>query len=133
MAYNKPLPHIDPLNKPFWDAARENRLLLQCCAACGDTRFPPTPVCPQCLSTEQAWKQASGRGTLESWVEFHRAYWDGFKDELPYQVCLVRLDEGPLFISNLIGDVGRARLGAPVTIQFDEVTEAVSLPRFRLV
>ena len=132
MSYTKPLPKIDPLNKPFWDAARQKRLVVQCCPACGDTRFPPSPVCPKCLNGAQTWKDASGRGTLQSWVEFHRAYWDGFRNELPYPVCLVQLEEGPLLVSNLVGDSGKARLGAPVRVVFEAVTEEVTLPKFTL-
>ncbi len=130
--YNKPLPRLDTLNKPFWEAARQKRLVLQYCSECGDTRFPPAPVCPQCLSLEQNWKDASGRGTLQSWVEFHRAYWDGYRDDLPYQVCLVQLEEGPLLVSNLVGDPSKARLGAPVHVVFDAVTDAFTLPKFAL-
>jgi uncharacterized OB-fold protein len=130
--YNKPLPQITALNKPFWDAARENRLVVQACPACGDTRFPPGPICPKCLNPEQTWKQVSGRGTLESWVDFHRAYWDGYKDSLPYRVCLVRLEEGPLLVSNLVGNSDNAKLGAAVQVVFEAVTDTVTLPKFTL-
>lgn len=133
MSYDKPLPRIDTLNKPFWDAVREQRLVVHTCTACGDTRFPPSPVCPKCLSLEQTWRMCSGRGTLESWVDFHRAYWTGYQDALPYCVCLVRLEEGPLLVSNLVGQSENARLGAPVRVVFDKVTEDVTLPKFELV
>ena len=131
-SYNKPLPTITPLIKPFWDGARENRLMVQSCPACGDARFPPSPVCPQCLNPEQTWTQCSGKATLESWVDFHRAYWSGYNDALPYRVCLVRLVEGPLLISNLIGDASAARVGASVHVVFDQVTADVTLPKFAL-
>ena len=130
--YAKPLPKIDPLNQPFWDHARDEKLAVQRCDSCGDVHFPPSPVCPNCLSEDQSWQVVSGRGTLESWVEFHRAYWDGFKDELPYGVCLVRLAEGPLLVSNLVGGDAGARLGAPVQVVFEKVTDTVTLPKFTL-
>ena len=129
MAYAKPLPKIDTLNRPFWEAARQGRLVVQHCTSCGDRHFPPGPVCPVCLSDSQDWVEVSGRGTLEGWVEFHRAYWDGFKDALPYRCCLVRLDEGPVLVSNLIGE-GEPRFRAPVRVACEEVTEDVTLPRF---
>jgi len=132
MSYDKPLPRIDPLNKPFWDAARQNRLVVQHCPACGDVRFPPSPVCPKCLDPNQDWSEVSGRGTLESWVDFHRAYWSGYADGLPYRVCLVRLEEGPLLVSNLVGPSDAARLGAAVEVVFEAATEAVTLPKFTL-
>jgi uncharacterized protein len=132
MAYERPLPKIDALNKPFWDAARAGRLVVQVCTKCNDMHFPPAPACPNCLGVEQEWRGASGRGTLQSWIAFHRAYWDGFKDRLPYSVCLIRLEEGPLMVSNLVGDTEGAKLGAAVRITFEKATEEVTLPKFEL-
>jgi len=133
MSYNKPLPRLDTTNGPFWDGARNNRFLLQYCKACGDTRFPPAHICPKCLSSDQDWKEASGRGTLESWVDMHRAYWDGYKGELPYRVCLVRLEEGPIVVSNLVDKTDNLRMGQPVKVVFEAVTDDVTLPKFTLV
>jgi uncharacterized protein len=128
----KPLPVITLLNAGFWALTRQSIFSLQTCNACGDRHAPESPVCPRCLSSDQDWRPASGEGVLESWVDFHRAYWDGFKDELPYRVCLVRLKEGPLFVSNLIGNGEEPRGGAPVRVVFTKVTEEVTLPRFML-
>jgi uncharacterized OB-fold protein len=133
MNYNKPLPRIDTLNQPFWAAAKQGRLLLQQCPSCLDTRFPPGPICPKCLAGDQQWIESSGQGTLESWVDMHRAYWDGFKDDLPYRVCLVRLAEGPVVVSSLVDKTDNLRMGAPVKVVFDAVTEDVTLPKFTLV
>jgi uncharacterized OB-fold protein len=130
MSYNKPLPRLDTTNRPFWDGARQGKLLLQYCKACGDTRFPPSHVCPNCLSSDQDWKEASGKGKLESWVDMHRAYWDGFKGELPYRVCLVRLEEGPVVVSSLVDKTDNLRMGQPVRVVFDAVTDEVTLPKF---
>ncbi len=133
MAYHKPLPKIDGLNRPFWAAAGDGKLVVQACSRCNDVHMPPTPVCPACLSDEQEWRPASGRGRLESWIVFHRAYWDGFKDELPYSVCLVRLEEGPLLVSNLVGSAEGVKLGALVRVVFRPATAEVTLPVFELV
>jgi uncharacterized protein len=130
--YRKPLPVITPLNKPFWDFALDSVFAVQVCAACGDAHIPESPVCPNCLGVDQAWKPSSGRGTLESWVDFHRAYWDGFADELPYRVGLVRLDEGPLFIGSLVGEADKARLGARVHAVFERIAPEFALPKFAL-
>jgi uncharacterized OB-fold protein len=128
----KPLPTINPLNEKFWTLALKGVFSLQTCSACGDRHVPESPVCPRCLSAEQDWLPASGEGALESWVDFHRAYWDGFKAELPYRVCLVRLKEGPLFISNLIDGGRKPGIGVPVRVVFTKVTEDIALPRFTL-
>ncbi|MGE0725690.1 MAG: Zn-ribbon domain-containing OB-fold protein [Alphaproteobacteria bacterium] len=133
MSYAKPLPRVDTLSKPFWELAKDHKLAVQVCRDCGDRHFPPSPVCPACLSKDQEWEVVSGRGTLVSWVQFHRAYWPGFAPELPYDVCLVALDEGPMMVSNLVGArEGEAAVGARVEVAFDEVTDQFTLPKFTL-
>lgn len=130
-AYAKPLPAMTPLMAPFWEHARAHRLAMQVCNACGDMHFPATPVCPHCLSEDQGWREVSGRGTLMSWVVFHRAYWDGFKADLPYPVCLVQLEEGPVLVSSLV-DAAEPQLavGVPVRVVFEAATDEVTLPKF---
>ena len=130
--YAKPQPRITPLNQPFWDYAERSVYALQTCDDCGDAHMPESPVCPRCLSARQTWRPARGSGTLESWADFYRAYWDGFVGELPYRTCLVRLSEGPLIVSNLVGDQANIRVGAPLHVVFERTGEGVNLPKFAL-
>lgn len=131
-AYDKPLPQIDPLTKGYWKYAKAHRLSVQHCRTCGGRHFPPGPVCPSCLSDDQEWEPVSGQGTLVSWGRFHRAYWPGFADTLPYNVCLVRLAEGPLIVSNLIGSAKDGpEIGMALSAEFDDVTDEISLVRFK--
>jgi uncharacterized OB-fold protein len=130
--YPKPLPRITELDRPFWDFARRDRLALQVCRHCHDAHFPPSPVCPRCLGEDQEWQPVRGTGTLESWIDVHRAYWPGFAGDLPYRVCLVLLDEGVRIISNLVGPSEDARLGARVTAVFETATDQISIPKFTL-
>lgn len=129
-AYTKPLPKADPLMKPFWEHAAARRLAVQRCERCDDLHFPPTHVCPKCLSDEQSWQPVSGEGTVFSWIEMHRAYWPGFASDLPYNVCIVKLREGPLLVSNIVGEMEGMTVGTPVRVCFDQVTEDVTLPKF---
>jgi uncharacterized protein len=128
--YRKPLPALTPLTRPFWDEARAGRLAVQACRACGDMHFPASPVCPSCLGREQEWREVAGTGTLESWIEVHRAYWEGFSGDLPYRVALVRLDEGVLLVSNLVGAEAEPRLGARVRAVFEPATDEITIPKF---
>jgi uncharacterized OB-fold protein len=128
----KPLPTIDPVSKGFWDLANRGRLSVQRCDDCGHRHYPGAPVCPRCLSRQQTWEPVSGRGTLLSWVRFHRAYWEGFAPDIPYVVILVGLEEGPMMISNLVG--ARAEdvpIGAPLEVVFERATDQINLPKFR--
>jgi uncharacterized OB-fold protein len=132
MDYLKPLPVIDNWSRPFWQAARDGQLRVQACTACGHLFFPPGPVCPKCLGDALEWRQMSGRGTVESWVVFHQAYYKGFADELPYNVAMVRLEEGPCLFTNIVGiDNAAIRRGLPVEAVFEKATDEVTIPRFR--
>lgn len=59
-------------------------------------------------------------------------YWGGLNDALPYRVCLVRLAEGPLLVSNLVGSSDAAKLGAAAHVVFERATDDVTLPKFAL-
>jgi hypothetical protein len=43
---NIPSPVVNPENKPFFDAAREGRLLIKRCLACGEHHYYPRAHCP---------------------------------------------------------------------------------------
>jgi uncharacterized OB-fold protein len=130
--YGRPLPRITPENRPFWEAARRHELRLQRCSGCGRFRYPPSPVCPDCLGESAEWTRVSGRGTVTTWVVFHRLYFPAFAADLPYNVVQVELAEGPRLTANLVGVANdRIRIGLPVEVVFDDVTPDVTLPRFR--
>jgi uncharacterized OB-fold protein len=127
----KPLPTALPLERPYWDHAREHRLALQRCSACGVFRFPASPVCAECSSDQFAWVPTKGSGTLVSWVVFHKSYFTSFNDEIPYNVALVKIDEGPVLCANVVG-VENDRLGAGMRLKvvFEDVNETFSIPKF---
>jgi len=130
--YSKPLPAISDLNRPYWDGLKNHQLRLQKCAACATIWSPPAPLCPRCWSREIVWTDLCGRGRVNSWVIFHQSYFRGFEGDLPYNVAEVELDEGPRLLTNLVGvDNAAIRAGMRVEIVFDEVTEAITLAKFR--
>jgi len=124
----KPLPPEDPANRPFWEGAQRGVLMLQRCMDCGRHRFPATRYCAQCRGERAEWAATSGRGVVESWCSFHKAYWPAFAREVPYDVIQVRLEEGVRLFSNLVG--GRPRIGLAVQVHFDPVTPEVTLVKF---
>lgn len=130
--YSKPLPALTDENRPFWDGCRDGRLRLQRCSACAHWRYPIAACCPSCLSTAFEWADVSGRGTVFSTIVFHQAYHPGFKADLPYNVSMVQLDEGPRLFSNVVGVPPRdVKVGDAVEVVFDAVTPEVTIPRFR--
>src|SRR5215204_6723554 len=57
--------------EPFWQAAKERRLVAPSCGACGHFRLPPSPFCPKCQSTDVNWVELSGRATVYSFAVVH--------------------------------------------------------------
>lgn len=130
--YKKPLPVSSPDSQPFWDGCRRHELLLQQCAECRAFWFPPSILCPECLSAAWEWTKISGRGRVYSFVIFHRVYHTGFTDEIPYVVAVVELEEGPRLMSNIIGcDPYAVHCEMAVEVVFEDVSETVTLPKFR--
>ena len=130
--YDKPLPRITADTAPFWEGCRSHELLLAACEDCQKVHLPPGPVCPHCFSDRLGWRKASGRGVVSSWVVVHQAWFPAFKGDLPYNAVQVELEEGPRLTANLVGVANDTiEVGTPVEVVFDDVTNEVTLPRFR--
>lgn len=127
----RPKPLVDVWNKPFWDACRERKLLLQKCRNSQKCFFPPAPVSPFTGKPHWDWIEASGKGELWSWVVFHQIYFDGMRDEVPYPVAMVKLDEGPFLLTNL-WDMGSAepQIGMRLSVRFPGGPDGFVLPQF---
>ncbi len=117
---------------PFWEAAREGRLVVQACTECGAFRHPPRPACARCRGSAWEWRAVSGRGELWSFTTIHPPTLPAFADRVPYTAIVVRLEEGPFLVSTLVGDAAAAaRIGSPVEVVFERVDDTLTLPLFR--
>ena len=130
----RPLPFPDELTQPYWDGAKDHRLMIQRCARCRSWQHPPSLFCAACSSQDLAAEEASGRGALHAWTVLHDAPAPGFADRLPLIIAVVELDEqaGLMLGANLI-DAAPAdlRLGLAVEGAFETVTPEGTLPQFR--
>jgi uncharacterized protein len=132
-AYDKPRPIVSPIDKPYWEFLRKHELRLQRCGDCSAFRFPASPVCAECGSARYSWERSTGKGEVFSWVVFHKSYFPSFAANIPYNVTMVRLDDGPMFIANIVGiDNAAIKRGMPVEIVFDDVAEDLTIPRFKI-
>jgi uncharacterized protein len=127
----KPVPHPSPESAHYWQAAREHRLELPRCNACGKMWFPPSQSCPHCLAADFTWTKTSGVGKVFSFVTYHRIYHPAFANDVPYVVALVELAEGPRLLTNIVGVAPEAvSCDMPVKVVFDDCDESVSVPKF---
>lgn len=135
------LPDVDGEDgAPFWAGTARGELLVQACDGCGRWRFPPRPMCPYCRSLVTRWEQASGSGTIWSFVVPHPPLLPAYAELAPYNVIVVALDEDPTIrmVGNLLAspvgainevDPATIRIGEPVTVVFQQVDD-VHLPRW---
>lgn len=110
----------------YWAAAKDGRLLVKTCNACGQAHYYPREICPHCGSTDTEWRQASGKGTIYSYSVMRRA-------EIPYVIAYVTLDEGVTMMSNIVdADFDAIAIGKAVEVTFRETEGGMALPVFRL-
>ena len=130
--YQKPLPHISLEALPFWEGAKRHELLIQKCRNCGNFFFYPRSICPHCLSYEVDWVKVSGLGKIYSFTISYRYPSPGFKQEVPYNVAIVELDEGVRLMTNIVECRDEdLKIGLPVEVIFEDVTPDISLPKFK--
>ncbi|MHA4776302.1 bifunctional MaoC family dehydratase N-terminal/OB-fold nucleic acid binding domain-containing protein [Streptomyces sp. MSC1_001] len=129
-AARRPRPVINRDNAGFWDGVAAHRLLIQRCGDCAALRFPWLPGCADCGSREWDTVEASGAGTVFSYVVMHHPPFPAFSP--PYAVVLIELAEGVRMISDVVGvPHDEVRIGMPVRLEFLRVDEELELPVFR--
>lgn len=130
-APRKPVPSINPTTEPYWKAATRGEFLLPRCQACGRFHHQPRLWCPYCWSSKLEWAQPSGRGVLLTYSVVYQPPSPAF--EVPYVLAIVRLDEGPQLMCNLIDtDPAELRCDLLVEVTFEQRGD-VALPQFRPV
>ncbi|MBM2824967.1 MAG: hypothetical protein HW402_631 [Dehalococcoidales bacterium] len=128
-----PLPVIDPDNAEFWQACKRHELVLPRCPHCKTYRYPPSPMCHVCNSMDVEWVKSAGKGKIYSYVITVQPVHPGFVGKVPFATVLVQLQEGVFMISNIVNsDPYEIRIDMPVEVVFEDVTEEITLPKFKL-
>ena len=99
--YTKPLPRPSEITKPFWDATREKKLLVQYCSQTGKYQFFPKPVSVFTGERKLEWREVSGRGEVFTYTVAHVAR-PPFAGHTPFLIATVTLDVGVNMIANVI-------------------------------
>jgi uncharacterized OB-fold protein len=139
MPKQSPVP--EAVDKPFWDACNEGRLVIQHCAACDRLQQPPENACQQCGSRDLGWKQMSGRGIVYTYAVMHDTNVPLLFQDQPFNVAIIQLlddagnNTGIQLLSHLPGTpLDEVPMDAPVEVVF-ETTQATGqkVPEFRVV
>lgn len=127
------LPESTPETQEFWDGAKRGELRIQRCTACGKAYFFPRPFCPHCSSRDVKWFTASGKAKLHTYVINHRPAM-GFRDDAPYVIAIVELEEGPRMMTNIIGiepTPENLPIDLPLEVTWEKQSDDITLPLFR--
>lgn len=130
--YLKPLPSKNLDAKPLWDSCKNHSMALQRCVSCGQFRYPPRSLCPNCHETEAEWRPVSGRGHVYVSLVMCHSYGPVWEKDVPYNVSIIELEEGVHIWSNVVGcSPDDVKIGDAVSIVYEDVTEEITLPKFR--
>lgn len=131
---SKHFPRPTPETKAYWEGCRNHELLLQRCGQCNEMQFYPRVVCAKCMSDDLEWVKASGRGKIVTLTIVRRAVSEAYAADVPYVVALVKLDEGPTMMSNIVQcSPEKLEIGSSVQVLFEDWSEEISIPIFRPV
>ena len=124
-------PLIVTQDNAFWfEAAKEGRLLIQRCVACGTLRQPPGPACPACRSFEWDTVESSRRATLHSYTVVHRPQDPAFT--YPLAIGLADLEEGTRLVADIAGiDPEKLTIGMSLEVVFTQHAHGEVLPQLR--
>jgi uncharacterized OB-fold protein len=128
------LPVVEPVPEPevapYWQAAREGRLVVARCPECSQVVWIPRPFCPDHPGAAMSWEGIHGRGTVYSWTRVHRGE-GAFASSAPYILAYVELIDGPRVLSNLITAADEEpSIGQSVRAVFDQRPAAGAVLRF---
>lgn len=119
------------LETPYWQHLAAGVLHLNCCEDCGSAHHPPSPICPKCRSFNVGWKPATGKAVLNSYTIVRHPVHPAFKDQVPYIVTLVDLEEGVRLVSGLpYGMDVELEVGMALECHVVQIDENFAIPYF---
>lgn len=124
----KPNTYMD--TRPFWDKAKEGKLVIQFCKDTGKPQFFPRPNSLATGKRNLEWREVSGRGTVYSYTNTFSA-WPGHEDRVPYLCALVELEEGVRILCNLLNvKAADVRIGMKVKLCWERLADDINYPAF---
>ena len=126
MADEKIYPSVPatPGSEPYWEAAKQGKLLLRYCKDDGKPHHYPREICPYTFSTNLEWREAKGTGVIYTYSIMHAA-------KPAYVIAYVTLDEGVSMMTNIVDcDPKQVKIGQKVKVVFKPTENGGKLPCF---
>ncbi|MBI1201121.1 MAG: DNA-binding protein [Rhodopseudomonas sp.] len=128
-----PQPNVYVPTQPFWDGAREGKLVLQYCKDTNRFQHYPRPVSIYTGSRNLEWRAVSGLGVIYACTTL-RISGPGLEGRVPLEVATVELDEQVRLIANIAdSDPARIRIGARVKLAWDRIDDTTNYPAFAVI
>ena len=133
MDIKKPRPTIDVDSKTYWEAARDKKLMVQYSLDTKEYFLYSKQLTNTANSKNIEWRQVSGKGKIYSFTIVHAPAGPSFKDETPYIVASIELEEGARIISNILtDDVENISIGDKVKVFFEKQDDKFTIPKFKI-
>ncbi|MBS03131.1 MAG: hypothetical protein CMQ24_10545 [Gammaproteobacteria bacterium] len=126
----------DDLTRGFWEAANEERLVVQNCPHCSRLQHPPAPTCGECGGDALEWKEVSGKGTIYNYCVVHDCPIRTLQEDQPFNVAVIMLDDDPgvQMYSHLPGvPADEVPVHANVEVIFEATANGQKVPEWRVV
>lgn len=128
-----PQPSVYVDTQPFWDGAKQGRLVLQFCLDTKQFQHYPRPVSIFTGSRNLEWREVTGKGTIYACTVI-RVPGPGLEGRLPLSVVTVELDDGVRIIGNVLNvDPDTVKIGQRVEVAWDRLSDDVQYPAFNVV
>ena len=125
------IPRPRPETAAWWQSCQEHKLMIQRCSECGAFQFYPRIVCSACMGSQVELVQSAGRGKVRTFTVCRLPVAKAYAADVPYVVALIRLDEGPTMMSNIVEcDPESVTIGMPVEVVFQEWSDEITIPQF---
>ena len=126
----KPNPYI--YTQPFWDGAKQGKLLLQYDPETGKFQHYPRPISLYTGKRNLVWREVSGRGKVYAYTVI-RTLVQGFEDRIPYVVATIELAEGVRILGNILNcSPEEVKIGMPVKLCWEKISDEIMYPAFEL-
>lgn len=96
--------NLPQIVREYREALLRGSLVVQKCTDCGSLNMYPRYRCPKCQSDNLGWHEASGDATLHSYTVLRLGAPDGFEQDIPYALGVVKLAEGVQLLARLSPD-----------------------------
>ena len=134
MEVKKPRPTIDIDSKIYWDSAKNKKLMIQYSLDTKEYFLYSKQLTNTLDSKNVEWREVSGKGKIYSFTVVHAPAGSAFKDETPYIVASIELEEGARIISNIITqDIENISIGDRVKVVFEKQDDEFTIPKFEIV